>query len=105
MKTSEALRRVREHLGDGEPDMPSHKRFICYATNEAYLRGYIGDKDRTKVKKLIRTLLGEHRTLEMWLEERGVVDMVYSTRYCKKIMTTRKAWLTHLIEHYESKGD
>ena len=106
MKTSEALRRVRGHLGDGVfLGMPSHKRFICYAANEAYLRGYIGDVDRTKVKKIVCVLLENMQTLEWWLYVRHGIDCVRTPRYNKKIMATRKAWLTHLIEHYEAKGD
>ena len=107
MKTSEALRRVRGHLVDvWSIDTPMHKRYICYAANEAYLRGYIGDRDRTKVKKIINTLLGSGAgTLEWWLYEHHNITCTRSPRYNKKIMATRKAWLTHLIEHYEAKGD
>ena len=106
MKTSEALRRVRIHLcDDWTPDTPSHKRYICYAAHILYLSGAIGDRDRTKVKKLIRVLLGRAQTLEWWLYEHHGISCARTKRYNKKIMTTRKAWLTHLIEHYEAKGD
>lgn len=106
MKTSEALRRIRLHLCDEwTPDTQAHRRYICYATHYLYLVGAIGDRDRTRIKRLIHTLLGTAQTLEWWLYENHNISCARSVRYNKKIMATRKAWLTHLIEHYSHKGD
>jgi hypothetical protein len=33
------------------------------------------------------------------------VRFKFTPAYNKKIMTTRKAWLDHLIEFYSTKGD
>lgn len=106
MKTSEALRRIRLHLCDEwTPDVPSHKRYICYAAHYLYLLGAIGDRDRTRVKRVALTLLDGTQTLEHWLYQNHRVSCSGTARYNKKIMATRKAWLTHLIEHYSHKGD
>lgn len=104
MKTSEVFRRVRLHLSDTDTGM-AHQRYICYALNALYFRGMIGDRDRTRCKRLIRVHLEGKETLEHWLYDNHGIRMEYKTRYFRKIMTTRKAWLTHLIEHYEAKGD
>lgn len=104
LKTSEVFRRVRLHLRDGGA-MQSHQRYICYALDELYLRGVIGDLDRTRCKRYIRIHLDGKGSLEHWLHDNhGITGMGYQW-YNKKIMATRKAWLTHLIEHYEAKGD
>lgn len=105
MKTSEVLRRVRLHLGDGGV-MPAHKRYVCFALRWLYSRGkVIRDSDRARVQKLIYRHLGDCNTLEQWLKEKHGIDYDWSSAYRKKIMATRKAWLTHLIEHYEAKGE
>ena len=107
MKTSEVLRRVREHLGDGHDiAMPTHKRYICYAL--AYLYSevkVISDRDRARVKKRIEMHLDGYVTLENWLDCWHNIPLTNTKPYRIKIMATRKAWLTHLIEHYEAKGD
>ena len=104
MKTSEVLRRVRKHLVDDDSGLVHH-RYICYALNELYLRGYIGDRDRTRVKRLIRSYLDGAQTLEEWLLANNGIPYESTREYAVKIMATRKAWLGHLIEHYEGKGD
>ena len=105
MKTSEVFRRVRLHLRADGGAMQSHQRYICYALNYLYLSGAIGDRDRTRGKRVIRTYLQGKGSLEHWLcDNHGITGMGYAW-YDKKIMATRKAWLTHLIEHYEAKGD
>ena len=107
MKTSEVLRRVREHLGDGHDiAMPTHKRYICYAL--AYLYSevkVISDRDRARVKKLIESMLLPALTLDHWLLLNHGIPYQRTKKYRMKVMATRKAWLTHLIEHYEAKGD
>ena len=105
MKTSEVLRRVRNHLKDGGY-MLMHERYICFAIDHLYFFAKtIGDRDRTRLKRLIRTTLGGQSSLEAWLSEKHDIPITNTTAYNEKIMTTRKAWLTHLIEHYEAKGD
>ena len=104
MKTSEVFRRVRLHLRD-EGHMFSHERYICYALHRLYLLSSIGDKDRTRCKKYIERHLDGCATLEHWLYQNHRIPSTNTPRYQKKIMATRKAWLTHLIEHYANKGD
>jgi len=106
MKTSEVFRRIRLHLCDEwTPDTQSHRRYICYAAHYLYLISAIGDRDRTRIKRLIRGHLDGCATLEHWLHQNHNISCARSVRYNKKIMATRKAWLTHLIEHYSHKGD
>lgn len=106
MKTSEVFRRVRLHLSNAwTPELPAHKRYICMALHELYLRGAIGDRDRTKGRRLIRAHLGGKYSLEHWLWCKHDISVGYNKLDVRKSIVTRKAWLTHLIEHYESKGD
>jgi hypothetical protein len=44
-------------------------------------------------------------SLEEWLYAHHGIRCTNTAHYKRKIMATRKAWLTHLIEHYENKGD
>ena len=105
MKTSEVFRRVREHLGD-EGYLYSHERYICYALHYLYfIKKTIGDRDRTRCRKYIRLHLDGCASLEHWLYQNHRIQSTNTPRYQKKIMATRKAWLTHLIEHYANKGD
>jgi hypothetical protein len=104
MKTSEVFRRVRLHLRDGGY-MMSHERYICYAVHALYFMSSIGDRDRTKAKRLIRLHLNGAASLEEWLYAHHGIRCTNTAHYKRKIMATRKAWLTHLIEHYSNKGD
>jgi len=106
MKTSEVLQRVWVHLGDGKQPMVAHRRFICIALEYLYYTvGVIGDRDRTRVKKLIHGHLDGACSLEHWLDIHHGIEVKNSRAYRRKIMVTRHAWLAHLIEHYRSKGD
>ena len=106
MKTSEVLRRVRTHLYYGRDYSVAHKHFICEALNYLYYAaGVIGDRDRTRVKKIITAMLLPHKTLEEWLEVNHNIACTHTLDYRQKIMATRKAWLDHLIEFYSTKGD
>lgn len=106
MKTSEVLRRVRRHLGNGTGFLYIHQRYVCFALAYLYYDAkVIGDRDRTRVKKLIRGHLNGAETLEEWLYANHRIQYVNSPEYTRKIMTTRKAWLEHLIQHYQRKGD
>jgi len=104
MKTSEVFKRVKIHLCDGHYTH-AHKRYICSALHYLYLMGAIGDRDRTRCKRLICTHLGDTHSLEHWLMQNHGIRFRHSLEYTKKIMATRKAWLDHLITHYETKGD
>lgn len=104
MKTSEVLRHVRDHLQDGGY-MLSHEHYGCFAADFLYRVGRIGDRDRTKVKKVLRTHLDGCPSLEAWLYKNHNKNINNTPAYLRKIMATRKAWLTHLIEHYSHKGD
>lgn len=106
MKTSQVLQRVWVHLGDGRQDMAAHRRFICHAIQYLYyVVAVIGDGDRTRTLKLIRSHLDGAASLEHWLAVHHDIEISYKRPYIRKIMTTRKAWLEHLIQHYQSKGD
>jgi hypothetical protein len=106
MKTSEVLRRVRLHLSDGEKHVPMHRKYICYALNYLYFDvAAIPDAARWHAKKLIGLQLAPYQTLEEWLNEVHGIPLKKLAASRSKIMATRKAWLTHLIEHYEAKGD
>lgn len=106
MKTSEIFRRVRTHLRTNWTQItPAHRRYICTALAQLYLNGVIGDKDRTKGIRVIRGHLDGKHSLEHWLHDNHGISVPYSNDAVRKIMATRKAWLTHLIEHYEAKGE
>lgn len=105
MKTSEVFRRVRGYLRD-EGHMLSRERYICYAIDALYfVEQEIGDRDRTRCKRIVMGLLAPANSLEHWLEDNHRKGITNTPAYKRKIMATRKAWLTHLIEHYEAKGD
>jgi len=105
MKTSIVLRRAKDHLRDGGHMMTS-ERYVCYAIDWCYFIGKnIGDRDRTRVKKLMWAHLGGAPSLEVWLQIHHRKEITNTPRYKLKIMATRKAWLDHLIEYYEAKGD
>lgn len=104
MKTSEVFRRVKLHLLD-EGYMMAHERYICYALNELYMSAKIGDRDRTRCKKIVMDLLHPVKSLEAWLCVCHNKEITNTSHYKKRIMATRKAWLDHLINHYEAKGD
>ena len=103
MKTSEVFKRVKVHMEmDG---CMAHFHYICYALNELYFRGYIPDVQRTKCKRIVLNLIAPANTLNDWLERNHGIPMEHTSAYHKKIKATRLAWLDHLIEHYEAKGD
>ena len=114
MKTSEAFKSAREVLWDGQGNDYYHQtgqcrggkeRFVCLALRVAR----IPNKKAEDCRKIIERLLGDHETLEDWLIANGHVDLSHmdqwSDDYVIKIQTTRRAWLDHLIAHYQAKGD
>ena len=105
MKTSEVFRKVKDHLLD-EGYMQHHERYICYAITELYFKKKtIRDKDRVRCKRIVMELLAPASSLEHWLDMHHRKEITNTPRYKRKIQATRKAWLDHLIQHYEEKGD
>lgn len=103
MKTSEVFKRVKVHMEmDG---CMAHFHYICYALNELYFRGYIPDVKRTKCKRIVLNLIKPCASLSEWLLANHRIPMEHTNEYHRKIKATRLAWLDHLIEHYEAKGD
>lgn len=106
MKTSEVFTRVRAHLREYAPENSVHTRYLCYAIEYLYYDvKVIGDRDRTRCLRIVGALLGDAHTLEDWLHRQHNIKPTYTKRYRKKLHVTRCAWLTHLIQHYQSKGD
>lgn len=103
MKTSEVFKRVKVHLEMG--GCMAHHHYICYALNELYFRGYIPDVKRTKCKRIVLRLLETHTTLNDWLCAKHGIPIEFTNKYHHKMRVTRLAWLDHLINHYEAKGD
>ena len=91
MKTSEALRKTLDNLWDGWSDRG--ERYGCWAAHEA------GTKEI--VCPILLKLLDGAGSLEAWLKRKGI----HVGHRFVKVQATRDAWLTHLIEHYESIGD
>ena len=99
MKTSEAFRRTLKKLWDGVGE-PIKQRYICRAASHA------GDSVFRIVEPIISRRLGRHIYLDGWLIEQGIdIEDKHGTNNHQKLQATRKEWLLHLIEHYESKGD
>ena len=106
MKTSEVFRRVKLHLTDKWTELtPTDRRYICMALTKLYLNGMIGDRDRTRCRRLIRAHLDNAFSLEHWLWLNHKIHVSYTPADINKSIVTRKAWLDHLITHYETKGD
>lgn len=106
MKTSEVFKRVRAHLREYAPQNPTHTRYLCYAIEYLYYHTkVIGDRDRTRCLRIVNDLLGTSHTLEDWLNKNHGVKLTYTKNFRQRMHITRKAWLTHIIQHYQSKGD
>lgn len=106
MKTSEVFKRVRAHLREYAPNRAFHTRYVCYALDYLYYQAkVIGDRDRLRCKRIVWALLDGAQTMEDWLHKKHGIKMTGTKRYRKKIHATRHAWMTHLIEHYQRKGD
>lgn len=106
MKTSEVFRKVKLHLTDKwTRDTPADRRYICMAVSKLYFNGMIGDRDRTRCRRLIMAHLGGKYSLEHWLWVNHNIGVLHTREHINKSIVTRKAWLDHLINHYEAKGD
>jgi hypothetical protein len=101
MKTSKIFRAAKAQLwgGDGHCFASSKNRFICNAIREA---PKVGDGDKRKAINIVENLLGRHETLEAWL---SAEHRIRAYKDYPQMQETRRAWLNHLIEHYESIGD
>jgi len=93
MKTSEALRETKKHLWSGVRN-EGGREFICNAADVAGVARI--------VKPIINRMIFPSSTFTVWLFRNGVPD---PTGDYPKLQATRRAWLDHLIEHYESLGD
>lgn len=101
MKTSEVFKRAKAKLQVAKKS-EGKERFICYALN----RTEASNHDIQMAKNIVRDLLCGCVTLESWLSAKhGVKQNCYTLAGTKKMQATRHAWLDHLIEHYEAKGD
>jgi hypothetical protein len=83
------------------------QQFICIALAELAWEERIGDWDRTRCTRIIEKLLGDSGTLESWLVAKGHLpeNFMHDQNTRTKIMTTRRAWVDHLIKHYAAQGD
>ena len=95
MKTSKAFRLTLPYLWDGVSSRSKLDKYVCHAA----VRANVG----AVVKPIIRHLLCPSGTLDEWLENRRIHTGEHDG--LPKLQATRKAWILHLIEHYESKGD
>ena len=105
MKTSKAFKIARNKLWDGYGTIcPFGKeRYICYALTASWKHRLPAVReDFLRAEKIIMDLLGGYVTLERWL---AGVHGIYWCGQKPKLQATRRAWLDHLIEHYEAKGD
>lgn len=105
MKTSKAFKIARNKLWDGYGTIcpPGKERYICYAlTAGGRYRSPAVREDFLRAERIIMTLLGGYVALELWLAGVHGIGWYGQT---PKLQATRKAWLDHLIEHYESMGD
>jgi len=100
MKTSKVFKAAKAQLWDGEGDWcrTDKEKFICIAI---WGTPNIRDGDKIKARRIVENLLGGHDTLEGWLSATHQIK-AYNDR--PKIQQTRRAWLDHLINHYESIG-
>ena len=99
MKTSKAFRLTLWKLWDGVGEQRK-QRYICRAASCA------GDSVFRIVEPIISSHFGRYIYLEDWLIEQGIdINDKHGTNNLPKLQATRKAWILHLIEHYESKGD
>lgn len=102
MKTSEALKRTKENLWDGDGDHPC----VCTRKGKAapicYAAAIAGKDVYDIVQPIISRLLGGSALLGEWLWRHHRIN-TYGLP--KQYQATRHAWLDHLIAHYESLGD
>jgi len=101
MKTSKVFKAATQHLWNGEGDWfaSGKERFICHAILDA---PKVSDRDKYRARRIVEDLLGPHESLEGWLLSNHQIRAYQAP---VKTQETRRAWLDHLINHYESIGD
>ena len=101
MKTSKIFKEALKFLWDGiEPKSKTKGKYVCGCV-EHVKHKYIINVDYQI--KIINKLLNDHYTLETWLFHEHLISPTLDNP--SQIQATRKAWLEHLINHYESIGD
>ena len=100
MKTSDIFRAAKLQLWDGEGSyvVGIKERYVC---NTIRFHSKLSNKEKQKAINIVTKLLAPHDTLENWL-------LVVHGIACNdrlKYQQTRRAWLNHLIKHYEKLGD
>ena len=104
MKTSEIFREALKFLWDGiEPKSRTKTKYVCHCLEK------VNNKYTINVDlqlKIIEHLLKKNYTFDNWLrKEKGINTDLEDEQTNIKLQVTRKAWLEHLIKHYESIGD
>lgn len=101
MKTSKVFKAAKKGLWNGKSDWfaTGKNRFICGSIWQA---PNICAEDKRKAINIVAHLLGKFETLEGWLLSNHQIS-AYQDQ--PKAQETRRAWLDHLINHYESIGD
>ena len=112
MKTSEAFKEARKRLwnGIGEYCGANKDHFICVALDHAVA---VDTATVIRCQVILDNLLEQHGCLEDWLIAKEHLDPMFLSQHSvedfpdimRKVQVTRRAWLDHLINHYQSIGD
>ena len=104
MKTSEIFKESLKFLWNGKGKQRARRSiYICYSLE------WVSNSYNISVEKqldIIENLLKNYSTLDHWLHiECGIRVDAHDMDDIIKLQATRKAWVKHLIKHYESIGD
>jgi len=99
MKTSEALRLVKERLAT-RADAGEH-RMICIAAMDLAIPA----RTVRRITSRIARDLSPHRTYQSWLAQWYPDMCVAAMRSPQGVQPGRHAWLAALIAEYEARGD
>lgn len=86
--------------------LSGHETFVCLAIKYHYGRRREGEEGEVakELAHWARGLLGNHYTLESWLEEhqgvREVNDSPRTPEISAKLRATRLAWIDWMIDHW-----
>lgn len=115
MKTSKVLKHAKKHLAKNRSEIygTAKEEYICFSVNSVYsTHDKCGYTDRDRVKNMISDRLGDHSTLEDWLEEyHGIkspdwdADESEFGAFVDKMQHTRHAWIDSMIAEFAAKGD
>lgn len=108
---STVFKNAKEYLHDGILGMSARGLFggrkyfyICWAINEvSHVKGVKFMLDDC-CKDIIQDRLGEHYTLDSWLESRGI-DISFIKVDRNKLQATRLAWLDSLEKEFDIGGE